>query len=42
MEHDEFPPADEMMIDELDREDVLLAIRWEKSGQGRKPGDRSR
>ena len=31
MEHDEFPPANEMKIDALDREDVLLAIRWGKS-----------
>lgn len=31
MEHDEFPPANEMMIETLDREDVLLAIRWGKS-----------
>ena len=32
MEHDEFPPANEMKIDTLDREDVLLAIRWGKTG----------
>jgi len=31
MEHDEFPPANEMIIDAMDREDVLLAIRWGKS-----------
>jgi hypothetical protein len=31
MERDEFPTANEMKIDTLDREDVLLAIRWEKS-----------
>jgi hypothetical protein len=30
MEHDEFPPANEMKIDMLDREDLLLAIRWGK------------
>jgi len=30
MERDEFPPANEMKIDMLDREDVLLAIRWGK------------
>jgi hypothetical protein len=32
MEQGEFPPANEMKIDALDREDVLLAIRWGKSG----------
>jgi len=32
MEHDEFPPANEMVIDEMDREDILLAIRWGKTG----------
>lgn len=31
MEHDEFPPANEITIETLDREDVLLAIRWGKS-----------
>jgi hypothetical protein len=31
MEQDKFPPANEMMIDMLDREDVLLAIRWGKT-----------
>jgi hypothetical protein len=31
MEQGEFPPANEMKIDALDREDVLLAIRWGKS-----------
>jgi hypothetical protein len=31
MEHGEFPPANEMKVDTMDREDVLLAIRWEKS-----------
>ena len=31
MEHEEFPPATEMMIETLDREDVVLAIRWGKS-----------
>jgi hypothetical protein len=31
MEQDEFPPANEMKIETLDREDVLLAIRWGKS-----------
>ena len=31
MEHDEFPPADEMKIETLDREDLLLAIRWEQT-----------
>jgi hypothetical protein len=30
MEHDEFPPANEMILETLDREDVLLAIRWGK------------
>jgi hypothetical protein len=32
MEHDEFPSANEMIIDLLDREDLMLAIRWGKSG----------
>ena len=32
MEHDEFPPSNELKIATLDREDVLLAIRWGKSG----------
>jgi len=31
MERDEFPPANEMKIETLDREDVLLAIRWGKT-----------
>jgi hypothetical protein len=31
MERDAFPPANEMRIDTLDREDLLLAIRWGKS-----------
>ena len=31
MEHGEFPPAKEILIDALDREDVLLAIRWGKT-----------
>jgi hypothetical protein len=31
MEQGEFPPAREMKIETLDREDVLLAIRWGKS-----------
>ena len=31
MEHDEFPLANELMIETLDREDVLLAIRWEET-----------
>lgn len=31
MEHDQFPPANEMILETLDREDVLLAIRWGKS-----------
>src|ERR1041385_4370170 len=30
MEHAEFPPGNEMTIETLDREDVLLAIRWGK------------
>jgi hypothetical protein len=30
MEQGEFPPANEMKIDALDREDVVLAIRWGK------------
>ena len=32
MEHDEFPPMNKITIDTLDREDVLLAIRWGKAG----------
>jgi hypothetical protein len=31
LEHDEFPSVNEMKIETLDREDVLLAIRWGKS-----------
>jgi len=31
MQHGEFPPAHEMKIETLDREDLLLAIRWEKT-----------
>lgn len=31
MERGEFPPATEITIETLDREDVLLAIRWEKT-----------
>jgi hypothetical protein len=31
MEHDGFPPANEMVLETLDREDFLLSIRWEKS-----------
>ena len=31
MERDAFPPANEMIIDKLDRDDVLLAIRWGKT-----------
>ena len=30
-EHDCFPKANEMAIDELEREDLLLTIRWGKS-----------
>jgi hypothetical protein len=32
MEQGEFPPGNEMFIETLDREDVLLTIRWGKSG----------
>jgi len=32
MEHDEFPPANQVIVKTLDREDVLLTIRWGKSG----------
>ena len=31
MEQSEFPPANEILIETLDPEDVMLAIRWEKS-----------
>jgi hypothetical protein len=31
MERDEFPTANEIKIDTMDREDVLLAIRWGKT-----------
>ena len=31
MDHDGFPPLNKMTLDTLDREDVLLAIRWEKT-----------
>jgi hypothetical protein len=32
MEHGEFPAAGEIEIETLEREDVLLALRWGKSG----------
>jgi len=31
-EHDAFPPAGGLTVEALDREEVLLAIRWDKSG----------
>ena len=31
MERDEFPPANEIIIETMDREDVLLALRWDKT-----------
>ena len=31
-EHDSFPDANEITVNDLDREDLLLAIRWGKSG----------
>src|ERR1044071_8076439 len=31
-ETDRFPEADEIIVEDLDREDLLLAIRWGKSG----------
>jgi hypothetical protein len=31
-EHDSFPETKEIVVNELDREDLLLAIRWGKSG----------
>jgi len=31
-EQDGFPAANEIIVDEFDREDTLLAIRWGKSG----------
>jgi hypothetical protein len=30
--HDGFPEANEIIVNDLDREDLLLAIRWGKSG----------
>jgi len=30
-EHNSFPAANEITVDEFDREDILLAIRWGKS-----------
>lgn len=30
-ETDDFPPNDRIRIEELDREDLLVALRWEKS-----------
>ena len=32
-ETDDFPPNDRIRIEELDREDLLVALRWEKSPQ---------
>lgn len=32
MEHGEFPAGNEMMIESLEREDLLLALRWGKAG----------
>lgn len=32
MEDGEFPAANEMMIETLEREDVLLSLRWGKTG----------
>ena len=31
-EHDSFPDANEIIVNNLEREDLLLAIRWGKSG----------
>ena len=31
-EHDDFPEGNQIIVEALDREDVLLAIRWGKSG----------
>jgi hypothetical protein len=30
-EHDSFPETNEITVNDLDREDLLLAIRWGKS-----------
>ena len=30
-EHADFPDDDKLIVEKLDREDVLLALRWEKS-----------
>jgi hypothetical protein len=30
-EHDEIPERNELMVESLDREDILLAIRWNRS-----------
>jgi hypothetical protein len=32
-EHAEFPDENQLMVESLDPEDVLLAIRWKESGQ---------
>ena len=32
-ESDDFPPNDSIRIEELDREDLLAALRWERSPQ---------
>jgi hypothetical protein len=32
VEHDSFPDANEIIVNDFDREDLLLAIRWGKSG----------
>ena len=31
-EHAEFPEDNELIVEKLDREDILSALRWEKSG----------
>jgi hypothetical protein len=32
-EHADFPDNDELVLDELDGEDALLAIRWDRSDE---------
>ena len=33
-EYNNFPEANEIIVNDMDREDLLLAIRWGKSGEG--------
>ena len=41
-EYDSFPEANEIIVNDMDREDLLLAIRWGSLVREREPGDRSR